>query len=379
MSYQSISVKEATGRINGAINGWFLPAVQRPYVWGSRYESEAYICKLFDSLLRGYPIGGLILWNTEDEIPYKEFMKDYEIDTIPPRIVDIGLWKRKDKWLIYDGQQRLQTLYSCLKYTFNNKILLFDLLFDMKKKDIDPNETGFLFVEKNATIQPPSIRMNELFSKLLDEKVKYRREILSKCDDLSDDGKNLIEDNLDELWNVFVSENEKSLASFPISHGDESMVNEIFQRLNTGGVALSQADLLFSRIKGIHYNFEEKLQDLSRKIYNNTYKGYLFDAYNILQLIYLISKDSVRVDPKKINKEELNGFNEILEKLETPLHDFFVDFIGGQFKINNNSIIPKKLALLPIIVYFYLAYDKGINFRKLAQDNMLQLKQYLAK
>ena len=147
MSYQSISVKEAMDHINGNVNGWFLPAVQRPYVWGSRYESELYICKLFDSLLRGYPIGGLILWNTEEEIHYREFMKDYEKDNIP-KIVDKGLWKRKDKWLVYDGQQRLQTLYSCLEYTFNNKILVFSLLFDMKKKDIDPNETGFLFVEK---------------------------------------------------------------------------------------------------------------------------------------------------------------------------------------------------------------------------------------
>jgi len=376
MSYQSISVKETMDHINGAVNGWFLPSVQRPYVWGSRYESELYICKLFDSLLRGYPIGGLILWNTEEEIPYREFMKDYEIDTIP-RIVDKGLWKRKDKWLVYDGQQRLQTLYSCLKYTFNNKILVFNLLFNMKKKDLDPNETGFLFVEKNATIQPYCIRINELFSRLVDDKVKYRREILSQNDDLSDDDKNLIEYNLDELWKVFVDRDKKSLAHFPISHSDESMVNEIFQRLNMGGVALSQADLLFSRIKEIHYDFEEKLQDFSRKIYNNTGKGYLFDAYNILQSIYLISKDSVRVDPKNVNKKELNGFNEIWEKLETPLHDFFVDFIWGQFKINNNSIIPKKLALLPIIVYFYLTYDKGINFRKLAQDNILLLKQYL--
>lgn len=376
MSYQSISVKETMDHINGDVNGWFLPSVQRPYVWGSRYESELYICKLFDSLLRGYPIGGLILWNTEEEIPYREFMKDYEIDTIP-RTVDRGLWNRKDKWLVYDGQQRLQTLHSCLKYTFNNKILIFNLLFNMKKKDVDPNETGFLFVEKNATIQPYCIRINELFCKLLDEKVKYRREILSQNDDLSDNDKNLIEDNLDELWKVFVDRDKKSLAYFPISHSDESMVNEIFQRLNMGGVALSQADLLFSRIKEIHYDFEEKLQDFSRKIYNNTGKGYLFDAYNILQLIYLISKNSVRVDPKKVNKKELNGFNEIWGKLETPLHDFFVDFIWGQFKINNNSIIPKKLALLPIIVYFYFAYDKGINFRKLAQDNILQLKKYL--
>jgi len=133
MSYQSISVKETMDHINGDVNGWFLPSVQRPYVWGSRYESELYICKLFDSLLRGYPIGGLILWNTEEEIPYREFMKDYEIDAIP-RTVDRGLWNRKDKWLVYDGQQRLQTLYSCLKYTFNNKILVFNLLFKIQNR-----------------------------------------------------------------------------------------------------------------------------------------------------------------------------------------------------------------------------------------------------
>lgn len=77
MSFISISVKEAVNKINANNNGWFLPAVQRPYVWGSRYESEKYICKLFDSILNGYPIGTLIVWNTEMEVPYREFMDDF--------------------------------------------------------------------------------------------------------------------------------------------------------------------------------------------------------------------------------------------------------------------------------------------------------------
>ncbi len=83
-------------RINASVNGWFLPAEQRPYVWGSRYENELYIRKLFDSLLRGYPIGGLILWNTGEEIEYREFVGDYERDNTP-KIVDRGLWGKKDK------------------------------------------------------------------------------------------------------------------------------------------------------------------------------------------------------------------------------------------------------------------------------------------
>ena len=120
MSYLGISVKEAINSINNGVNGWFLPAIQRPYVWGSRYENELYICKLFDSILKGYPIGGLIIWNTEEPIPYREFIKDYLPGELP-KLVDKGLHGRKDKWLIYDGQQRLQTLYSCLKHTFNEK------------------------------------------------------------------------------------------------------------------------------------------------------------------------------------------------------------------------------------------------------------------
>ena len=48
MSYLGISIREAVSLVNANENGWFLPAVQRPYVWGSRYESEKYICKLLE-------------------------------------------------------------------------------------------------------------------------------------------------------------------------------------------------------------------------------------------------------------------------------------------------------------------------------------------
>ena len=105
MSFQTISVKEAVSNINANSNGWFLPAVQRPYVWGSRYESEKYICKLFDSILNGYPIGTLIVWNTDLNIPYREFMNDY-FNGETPKIVDKDLWKRKEKWHVNDGHQR---------------------------------------------------------------------------------------------------------------------------------------------------------------------------------------------------------------------------------------------------------------------------------
>ena len=39
-----------------------LPAIQREFVW-----NEQKISTLFDSLMRGYPIGGFLHWRVSDE------------------------------------------------------------------------------------------------------------------------------------------------------------------------------------------------------------------------------------------------------------------------------------------------------------------------
>ena len=81
-NYEGISIREAMERINAPNNGWFLPNIQRQYVWGSRDSSEGYICLLLDSLFRGYPIGGLVLWETDARVPFREFLEDYNVDSV---------------------------------------------------------------------------------------------------------------------------------------------------------------------------------------------------------------------------------------------------------------------------------------------------------
>ena len=378
MSYLGISVKEAINNINNGINGWFLPAIQRPYVWGSRHENELYIKKLFDSILKGYPIGGLIIWNTEEEIPYREFITDY-IPGETQKLVDKGLHGRRDKWLIYDGQQRLQTLYSCLRHTFNGKILVYNLLFN-NSDDNEPDETGFSFISKNSHLEWHFVRMNEIFSKLADDdKRTCRKKIINANKNITEDEEDLVEKNIDLLWDIFVKTDTKSLAYFPIKTSNENIVNEIFERLNTGGMALSLADLLFSKIKSDYFNFEEELQICSKKIYDSTGKGYIFTAYSILQLLHLIVKKGVRIDPKKVKNSELNNFTSTWTQLEKPLISFFTDYLWGQFKINNSSIVPRNLAILPIIIYFYEVYNKGFTFKNFSSENLKKINQYFLK
>ena len=70
-----------------------LPDLQRPFVW-----QNAKIRDLFDSMMKGYPIGYLMLWDSPaDEKNDKQIGTDQHQHSAP-------------KKLIIDGQQRLTSL-----------------------------------------------------------------------------------------------------------------------------------------------------------------------------------------------------------------------------------------------------------------------------
>ncbi len=52
--------------------GFWLPNIQRPFVW-----SEEQICRLFDSIMREYPISTLLIWKTRSEIRHRKFIDNY--------------------------------------------------------------------------------------------------------------------------------------------------------------------------------------------------------------------------------------------------------------------------------------------------------------
>lgn len=222
--------------------------------------------------------------------------------------------------------------------------------------------------------------MNQLFSKLPDDdKRSFRKSVLAQNVNVSEAEEELVENNIDKLWDIFVKTDTKSLAYFPVKTTKGAVVNEVFERLNTGGMALSQADLLFSKIKADAYDFEENLQVYSKRIYDSTGKGYIFSAYNILQVINLIVKGTARVDPDKVSNSELADFRGTWSALEKPLLSFFTDFLWGQFKINNQSIIPRQLAILPMIVYFHEVFKKEFTFKHFTSGNLQKINQYFIK
>jgi len=207
--------------------------------------------------------------------------------------------------------------------------------------------------------------------------VKYRKELAKIIPvALMDGNEEQFENIIDKLWDVFVRKDVKSLAFFPIDKSwSEDRVNDVFQRLNMGGVPLSGADLLLSRIKEKSFDYEEKLQLKSKQIYDLT-QGYLFETSSILQLIYMIIKGTPRIAPERVKDHELSDFIDIFDKLKTPLDEFFKSFIYDLFRINNKSLVARGAAILPLIVYVYNRNLKGKSFSKIENENLQRLKQF---
>jgi len=116
--FESISIFQALGRIGSQEQPLYLPAIQRRFVWDMKQ-----ICDLFDSMMRGYPIGTFLFWEVEDEkrhdYAFYEFIREYSAhaskccNPTAPRTLPQNLTG------VLDGQQRLNSMYVALRGSYS--------------------------------------------------------------------------------------------------------------------------------------------------------------------------------------------------------------------------------------------------------------------
>jgi len=172
-------------------NDIVLPAIQRDFVW-----SEDKISKLLDSIMRGYPVGIVLVWETYKDIQYRQFEKVYLNGTRPAFLDNSSNKKLK---LVLDGQQRLQALYLALYGSYKGKYLYFDVLSGRISDDFEEDKFYFYFAtpeqseewnkEAEDNRSPDSdnddnieyySKVSDLFKMDVSAKQKYRKQITKK-------------------------------------------------------------------------------------------------------------------------------------------------------------------------------------------------------
>src|SRR4051812_5260146 len=117
-----------------------LPAIQRDFVW-----SESQTAKLLDSIMRGYPVGIVLLWETYNDLQYRPFIEDFRGGTL--HTYSDNRQRRRIR-LVLDGQQRLQSLYIALRGHRDGRELHFDVLSGEDSDEVADDRFLFEFVTR---------------------------------------------------------------------------------------------------------------------------------------------------------------------------------------------------------------------------------------
>ncbi|WP_367704195.1 DUF262 domain-containing protein, partial [Helicobacter pylori] len=270
------SIKEVVDGLNVR---YFLPDIQREYVWLKKAD-EKKIEQLFDSILRGYPIGSFLFWKLpkediaksdeqdSDKLNFQlyQFITNYDERKPYNEKIHIEQIRCDDLYIVLDGQQRLTSLYIGLKgtRTLKKKGAKYDNLNAYEEKrlylnlkhqpNMDNPEDNYQF-EFHA--KAPTNDENHFWFKVGD--ILELKSVINYAREHELDGEESA--LLENLKNAFCT--EKLISFFEETEKNLDKVLNIFIRVNSGGVKLSYSDLLMSILTAsFSSDIREKMHEL---------------------------------------------------------------------------------------------------------------------
>jgi len=329
--------------------GFWLPNIQRPFVW-----SEAQIEKLFDSIMREYPISTLLVWRTKAAVKHRKFIADWK-DTI--KVSDAYVMQNTDpKGMVLDGQQRLQSLIIGLTGSYNGRELYLDALSGEKAS---PEDIRYRFRFLDAsTARWPWVRFKDLLKRMSRSgtlPMDVAQDVSDKASaELSAEQKHQVQRNVARAQQEFINDENISYQLLdgvddPEAYTTEDVV-EIFIRANAGGTKLGKSDLLFSLLASDWEMADEQMEELREEL-NKT--GYDFDRDFVLKSCLVMLGQGAKYEVTKFRDPKVRElFVSEWEPLSRAIKAVR-DLLYGKTFLKSDKAVPSYLGLIPLI---YLRY-----------------------
>ena len=387
--FKDTSIKDIIEELN---QSYFLPDIQREYVW-LRKAKEKKIEQLFDSILRGYPIGSFLFWKLKkDDIEtnknakedskklnfqlYK-FIENYDVRKPHNVKINIEQINSDDLSIVLDGQQRLTSLYIGLKGTRTLKI--------PRERWADPNafEEKQLFI--NLRYQPKEESPDDNFDFNF-----LRKKTISKTDDkhywfkvgeilelesvfsyATDNGLSHSEAKiLEKLKNAFCITN---LISY-FEEGEKNLdkVLKIFIRVNSGGTKLEYSDLLMSILTA---NFSTDIRDLMNRFVDSL-RDQGFEKMGrdqVLKTCLMLTESNHKFQLKNFSKSNINKIEKNWEEITDAI--FKACELLKEFGYSNRL----SSAYILSIVAYYIFKKKTLTLTLNQEDKNEKNKNELLK
>lgn len=306
----------------------YVPAFQREYRWQRRDA-----LKLVQSLLKEYPTGTLLTWETNK----------------PPEVKGPHKYDERQGAVkvLLDGQQRVTTLYILSRgapppYYTQAEILVdpSGMWIDLMSLEVDYGN------DSRRSKEPKWQRLTDV----LEGKVnawKLFEAFVEAGEALNDTQKQAVGENIDTVRRILDYDIPEQ--TIPI-HATVREAIEIFYIVNKAGITLTDAELALAQISGYwpqaREEFKKKLDQLKKS-------GFNFDldliVYLLLACIYSSGTELQRLH----GSENEVPVKEAWQRLSTVVLDQAVNLLRGYAYVDHSSELATPYVMVPLVAWLY--------------------------
>ncbi|CAO5168660.1 GmrSD restriction endonucleases N-terminal domain-containing protein [Frankia sp. AiPs1] len=197
-----------------------VPHFQRDFRWG-----RGDVLRLFDSIVRGYPIGSLLLWVRRSDAALVTLG---EIEITAPAGESV-LW-------VVDGQQRVTSIANAL-HPQGNSHTPFAIYYDLRDRE---------FINRPRIPQPHEVALPILY------------DLASLLDYFGAAGPG-VREYLPEAQRVAKAIRQYRIPAYLVKQDDRAVLTDIFDRMNNFGKRLSRAEVFSALFAGPEEGAAERL------------------------------------------------------------------------------------------------------------------------
>lgn len=302
-----------------------LPEFQREFVWRKEQVKQ-----LIVSLFKGYPVGSLLFWKTDNPPELKN------LPEIPEKLGTIDV--------ILDGQQRLTTLF--LLADGNVPPYYTDRDIERDPRDLYFNlDTGdFQYYQlSKMKADPLWRRVRDCFGEPLNVFEIARQQAAD--DEEAFQLAQRYNDNLNQLRNI--KEMDLPVLTVP----PDATIGEaidIFDRVNSLGTKLTDAELALTHVTGTWSHARREMKD---KIDELSERHFYFDlTFTTRALTGVVTKRALFPSIHERRREELESGWQQLESIL----DYVVTVLPQRMFLHSTEDLNTTNVLVPLVVYLSL-------------------------
>lgn len=305
-----------------------IPQFQRKFVWDPEQTAS-----LIDSILKGYPIGTFIIWETDERLRSVRNLGGADLPETP-------LGARVQ--YVLDGQQRMTSIYVALKGA--SLVAEDGLRVDYRN----------MFIDLKAAMDEQIVVIE------IDEKEESR--YISVFDLLNAKTRWLSEHyTTEELDLIDTYKDAIKTYQFPkidVIDAPIDVATEIFTRINVTGKPLSLFEIMVAKTYDAEKDFDlsEKYSQLMDELSEVDY-GTISESTVLQTIAVILVSDCTR---KRILRLEKNAFIEVWDKAENAIKAA-VDYFRTSYRIPVLQLLPYDSLIVPFAYYFYHHKDKPLD------------------